>query len=172
MSAVKACVRCVGVLALALALRLKLMPHKAAGMHRNWRKQHGKLILCPIPSFPFSPPFSHFPLCSSLSLFFSLYVEWVYSPSVPCRQVFWPETIGWCVSSCGCGPVSLITLPRSSREQWKRPKAVTGQLWGENPLHVRKSFQKISLYASELYSTNFGITNLGLTSPGCWQFYS
>lgn len=32
MSAVKACVRCVGVLALALGLMLRFMPHEAAGM--------------------------------------------------------------------------------------------------------------------------------------------
>lgn len=36
----KACVRCVGVLALASGLKPRFMPHEAAGMYRNRRKHH------------------------------------------------------------------------------------------------------------------------------------
>lgn len=62
MSAVKACVRCVGVLALALGLMLRFMPHKAAGMYRNWRKRRSKLTLCPI-------------LFSHLSFYYSFFIS-------------------------------------------------------------------------------------------------
>lgn len=53
MRAVKACVRCVGVLALASGLKLRFMPHQAAGMHRNRRKRHTAVNLSPRPSLLF-----------------------------------------------------------------------------------------------------------------------
>lgn len=132
MSAVKACVRCVGVLALALGLMLGFMPHEAAGMYRNWRKHHTTANLSSVP-FPV-------PLLLSLtslpivllylftSFFSSLCAVTVLSFSTPRRQVFWTETKDWCVSSYGCGLVRLKPLPRSSLEQWKRPGVVTGKV--------------------------------------------
>lgn len=132
MSAVKACVRCVGVLALASGLMLRFMPHEAAGMYRNWRKHHTTAnlssVLFPFPLLLFLTPLP-------IVLFFYLYLflpflcsVTVLSVSPPCRQVFWTETKDWCVSSCGCGLVRLKPLPRSSLGQWKRPRAVTGQV--------------------------------------------
>ncbi len=128
MSAVKACVRCVGVLALALGLMLGVMPREAAGMYRNWRKQHSKRILCLIPFSPLL--FSHlcYYFCISLPSLLLLCSVTVLSLSTPCRQVFWTETKDWCVSSCGCAVVRVKPLPRSSGEQWKRPGVVTGQV--------------------------------------------
>lgn len=68
MSAVKACVRCVGVLALALGLVFGFMPHEAAGMYKNWRKRHSKLIFCPIP-------FSLILFLTFLSIILSFYLS-------------------------------------------------------------------------------------------------
>lgn len=128
MSAVKACVRCVGVLALALELMLRFMPHKAAGMYRNWRKWHGKLILCPIP--PFSPPFSHFYYSFFISppLFSSLC--WVTMLSFNPLQAGLLDRnkrlmclFMWLWTSQDKKP-----LPVSCGEQWKWPGAVTGQV--------------------------------------------
>lgn len=65
MSAVKACVRCVGVLALVLGLMLGFMPHEAAGMYRNWRKHHTTANLSSVQS-----PF----LSSVLFLLFLLFL--------------------------------------------------------------------------------------------------
>lgn len=53
MRAVKACVRCVGVLALASGLKPRFMPHEAAGMHRNRRKRHTAVNLSSCPSLLF-----------------------------------------------------------------------------------------------------------------------
>lgn len=95
LSAVKACVRCVGVLALALGLMLRFMPHEAAGMYRNWRKRHTTANLAPFPplllltSLPIVPSFlSYYLFCSSVT---------VFCLSDPCRQVFWIQTKDWWV---------------------------------------------------------------------------
>lgn len=83
MSAVKACVRCVGVLALASGLMLRFMPHEAAGMYRNWRKHHTTAnlssVLFPFPlllflTLPIVLNFISLPL-----FFYPFYVQWLCS---------------------------------------------------------------------------------------------
>lgn len=82
MSAVKACVRCVGVLALALGLMLGFMPHEAAGMYRNWRKHHTTANLSSVPfPFPLLLSLTSLPIVL-LYLFTSFsppYVQWLCS---------------------------------------------------------------------------------------------
>lgn len=69
MSAVKACVRCVGVLALVLGLMLRFMPHEAAGMYR---KHQAKLLLRLFPLLLFF--LSHY-----YSFFISLLLVFMFS---------------------------------------------------------------------------------------------
>lgn len=153
-SAVKACVRCVGVL--ALALELILWPTKqleCTGTEWNSVANISSVLSSPLPFF-----FSLLIILylSYTLLFLSLCWVTVLSLSVPCRQAFWPETKGW----CGCGLVWVKPLPRSSREQWKELGAATGQVWWENPLHIRKVFRRLVQCLSSVHGGSLGRQSL------------
>lgn len=137
---------------------LRFMPHEAAGMYRNWEKQHTTaLLLCPIPrsSFPF---FSFF--LTSPPLFF--FYPFTFPPPFyvhSLRSLFKkPPQAG--LLDRNKRPMSLFMWLRTSqatalaKEQpgtmetaWSRHRA--GLM--RKPPSCKKSLQEISSHAPLLY---------------------